>query len=123
MGMICSEDELGLGDSHEGIMVLPNDTVVGTLASDYFNVENDTVLEIGLTPNRSDAMGHIGVARDLKAVLNNNGSKLEMCLPKVDDFKVNNTDFSVSVEVEDSKLCPRYSGVSISGVKISESPV
>ena len=64
MGMICSEDELGLGDSHEGIMVLPNDTVVGTLKlSDYFNVENDTVLEIGLTPNRSDAMGHIGVKR------------------------------------------------------------
>ena len=123
MGMICSEDEVGLGDSHEGIMVLPNDTVVGTLASDYFNVENDTVLEIGLTPNRSDAMGHIGVARDLKAVLNHNGFKLEMCLPKVDDFKVNNTDFSVSVEVEDSKLCPRYSGVSISGVKISDSPV
>ena len=123
MGMICSEDELGLGDSHEGIMVLPNDTVVGTLASDYFNVENDIVLEIGLTPNRSDAMGHIGVARDLKAVLNHNGSKLEMCLPKVDDFKVNNTDFSVSVEVEDSELCPRYSGVSISGVKISDSQV
>ena len=90
--------KLSLGESHEGIMVLPNDTVVGTLASDYFNVENDTVIEIGLTPNRSDAMGHIGVARDLKAVLNHKGSKLEMCLPKVDDFKVNNTDFSVSVK-------------------------
>ena len=94
MGMICSENELSLGDSHEGIMLLPNDTIVGTLASDYFNIENDTVIEIGLTPNRSDAMGHIGVARDLKAVLNHRGSKLEMCLPKVDDFKVNNTDLS-----------------------------
>ena len=123
MGMICSEDELSLGESHEGIMILPNDAEVGTLASDYFNVENDTVLEIGLTPNRSDAMGHIGVARDLKAVLNHKGSKLEMCLPKVDDFKVDNTDYSISVIVEDSELCPRYSGVSISGVKIDDSPV
>ena len=123
MGMICSEDELSLGESHEGIMILPNDAEVGTLASDYFNVENDTVLEIGLTPNRSDAMGHIGVARDLKAVLNHKGSKLEMCLPKVDDFKVDNTDYSISVIVEDSELCPRYSGVSISSVKIDDSPV
>ena len=123
MGMICSEDELSLGESHEGIMILPNDAEVGTLASDYFNVENDTVLEIGLTPNRSDAMGHIGVARDLKAVLNHKGSKLEMCLPKVEDFKVDNTDYSISVTVEDSELCPRYSGVSISSVKIDDSPV
>ena len=123
MGMICSEDELNLGESHEGIMILPNDAEVGTLASDYFNVDNDTVLEIGLTPNRSDAMGHIGVARDLKAVLNHKGSKLEMCLPKVEDFKVDNTDYSISVTVEDSELCPRYSGVSISSVKIDDSPV
>ena len=121
-GMICGEDELGLGDVTDGIMVLPDKVEVGTLASDYFNIENDTVLEIGLTPNRSDAMGHIGVARDLKAVLNHKGSELEMCLPKVDDFKVNNTDVSISVEVEDPELCPRYSGVSISGIKISESP-
>jgi len=121
-GMICGEDELGLGDVTDGIMVLPDKLEVGTLASDYFNIENDTVLEIGLTPNRSDAMGHIGVARDLKAVLNHRGSELEICLPKVDDFKVDNTDVSISVEVEDPELCPRYSGVSISGIKISESP-
>ena len=121
-GMICGEDELGLGDVTDGIMVLPDKAKVGILASDYFNIENDTVLEIGLTPNRSDAMGHIGVARDLKAVLNYKGSELEICLPKVDDFKVNNTDLSISVEVEDSDLCPRYSAVSISGIKISDSP-
>ena len=121
-GMICGEDELGLGDVTDGIMVLPSEVEVGTLASDYFNIENDTVFEIGLTPNRSDAMGHIGVARDLKTVLNYNGSKLEMCLPTVKNFKVDNSNLSISVEVENSELCPRYSGVSISGVKISESP-
>ncbi|MBT5859043.1 MAG: phenylalanine--tRNA ligase subunit beta [Flavobacteriales bacterium] len=121
-GMICGEDELGLGDVTDGIMVLPSEVEVGTLASDYFNIENDTVFEIGLTPNRSDAMGHIGVARDLKTVLNYNGSELEMCLPTVKNFKVDNSNLSISVEVENSELCPRYSGVSISGVKISASP-
>ena len=122
MGMICAEDELGLGESHDGIMVLPNEVEVGTLASDYFKIENDTVFEIGLTPNRSDAMGHFGVARDLKTVLNHNGSALEMCLPTVKNFKVDTNNLSISVEVENSELCPRYSGVSISGVKIEDSP-
>ena len=122
MGMICAEDELGLGSSHDGIMVLPNELEVGTLASDYFKIENDTVFEIGLTPNRSDAMGHFGVARDLKTVLNHNGSKLEMCLPSLKKFKTDNNNLSISVEVENSELCPRYSGVSISGIKIEPSP-
>ena len=122
MGMICAEDELGLGSSHDGIMVLDSDAKVGTLASNYFNIENDIVFEIGLTPNRSDAMGHFGVARDLKTVLNHNGSKLDMCLPTVKNFKVDNTNLSISVEVENFQLCPRYSGVSISGVKIEDSP-
>ena len=122
MGMICAEDELGLGVSHDGIMVLPNEVEVGTLASDYFKIENDTVFEIGLTPNRSDAMGHFGVARDLKTVLNHNGSELEMCLPNLKHFKTDNNNFSISVEVENSELCPRYSGVSISGIKIEPSP-
>lgn len=122
MGMICAEDELGLGSSHDGIMVLPNELEVGTLASDYFKIENDTVFEIGLTPNRSDAMGHFGVARDLKTVLNHNGSELEMCLPNLKQFKTDNNNLSISVEVENSELCPRYSGVSISGIKIEPSP-
>ena len=122
MGMICGEDELGLGNVTNGIMVLDDNVKVGTLASEYFKVENDTIFEIGLTPNRSDAMGHFGVARDLKTVLNHNGSKLEMCLPTVKNFKVDNTNLSISVEVENSQLCPRYSGVSISGVKIEKSP-
>ena len=122
MGMICAEDELGLGSSHDGIMVLPNEVEVGTLASDYFKIENDTVFEIGLTPNRSDAMGHFGVARDLKTVLNHNGSELEMCLPNLKHFKTDNINLSISVEVENSELCPRYSGVSISGIKIEPSP-
>jgi len=121
-GMICGEDELGLGNVTDGIMVLDDNVKVGTLASEYFKVENDTIFEIGLTPNRSDAMGHFGVARDLKTVLNHNGSKLEMCLPTVKNFKVDNTNLSISVEVENSQLCPRYSGVSISGVKIEKSP-
>ncbi len=122
MGMICAEDELGLGASHDGIMVLPNEVEVGTLASDYFKIENDTVFEIGLTPNRSDAMGHFGVARDLKTVLNHNGSELEMCLPNLKHFKTDNNNLSISVEVENSELCPRYSGVSISEIKIEPSP-
>ncbi len=122
MGMICAEDELGLGSSHDGIMVLPNELEVGTLASDYFKIENDTVFEIGLTPNRSDAMGHFGVARDLKTVLNHNGSELEMCLPNLKQFKTDNNNLSISVEVENSELCPRYSAVSISGIKIEPSP-
>ena len=122
MGMICAEDELGLGASHDGIMVLPNEVEVGTLASDYFKIENDTVFEIGLTPNRSDAMGHFGVARDLKTVLNHNGSELEMCLPTLKHFKTDNNNLSISVEVENSELCPRYSAVSISGIKIEPSP-
>ena len=122
MGMICAEDELGLGSSHDGIMVLPNEVEVGTLASDYFKIENDTVFEIGLTPNRSDAMGHFGVARDLKTVLNHNGSELEMCLPTLKHFKTDNINLSISVEVENSELCPRYSGVSINGIKIEPSP-
>ena len=122
MGMICAEDELGLGASHDGIMVLRNEVEVGTLASDYFKIENDTVFEIGLTPNRSDAMGHFGVARDLKTVLNHNGSELEMCLPTLKHFKTDNINLSISVEVENSELCPRYSGVSISGIKIEPSP-
>jgi phenylalanyl-tRNA synthetase beta chain len=120
-GMICAEDEIGLGVGHDGIMVLEASTAVGTLAKDYFKIEDDYELEIGLTPNRADATGHIGVARDLVAVL---GQKQEINLvkPSVDDFKVDNTDLNITVEVENTELCPRYSGVTISGLEVKDSP-
>ena len=123
-GMICAEDELGLGTSHDGIMVLPDDIKVGIKASDYFNIEEDYIYEIGLTPNRSDATSHIGSARDLVAGLNQfyNTRKYSLNLPSIDDFKVDNTDLDIEVIVEDTEACPRYSGVSISGIKVGESP-
>mgnify|MGYP001485782660 CR=1 FL=1 len=122
MGMICSEKELNLGSDDDGIMVLTDDAKAGMLASEYFKLESDIIFDIGLTPNRSDAMGHIGVARDLLTVLNHKGHKLQMCRPSVEEFKIANTNKSIVIEVNDSKLCPRYSGVSISGVKVSTSP-
>ena len=121
-GMICGADELGIGEPTGGIMVLDTKAKVGMPASTYFQLESDTVFEIGLTPNRSDAMGHIGVARDLLTALNHKGSKLQMCRPSVDGFKVANTSKTITVEVKDTELCPRYSGLSISGIKVADSP-
>jgi phenylalanyl-tRNA synthetase beta chain len=121
-GMICAEDELGLGEGHDGIMVLDTAAKVGTPASEYFKIENDTVFEIGLTPNRSDAMSHLGVARDLMTVLKLKGEKVAVERPSVDSFQVNNTDLSIAIEVKDSAACPRYAGVSISGIKVAPSP-
>ena len=121
-GMICGADEIGLGEETDGIMVLDSSAKSGTLASEYFQLKSDIVFIIGLTPNRSDAMGHIGVARDLMTVLNYKGNKLEMCLPSVDAFKTFSDKKNISVEIVDSKLCPRYSAVSISGIKVSPSP-
>jgi phenylalanyl-tRNA synthetase beta chain len=122
VGMICGEDELGLGGDTDGIMVLDTKAKVGMPASEYFKLESDTVFDIGLTPNRSDAMGHIGVARDLMTVLNHKGSKLQMCKPSVESFKVASTKKTITVEVKDTELCPRYSGVSISGIQVADSP-
>ena len=122
-GMICSQKELGLGDDDEGIMVLDSNAKEGVLASEYFNLKDDFIFDIGLTPNRSDAMSHIGVARDLQAFMNysfNTSNKI--CFPCVDDFKTDNNLLTISVDVEDNSLCSRYSGVSISGVKVSSSP-
>ena len=116
-GMICAEDEIGLGTSHAGIMVLDTDLSNGTPAAEYFNLTDDMVIEIGLTPNRADAASHIGVARDLKAAL-----KTSVKWPDVDNFKTDNTDNTIEVIVENTEACPRYSGVSISGVKVTESP-
>ena len=121
-GMICSESELGLGESHDGIMVLDENAEVGIKAKDYFKIETDTVFEIGLTPNRSDAMGHIGVARDLLTSLNYRGEKLQMCKPSVKEFKEINKKSSISVEVKDYDLCPRYSFLTLSNVQVTNSP-
>lgn len=123
VGMICAEDEIGLGHSHDGILVLPQDVEVGTLAADYFKVERDYVFEIGLTPNRSDATSHIGVARDLVAALRTRKKEnLRLTYPKVENFIVNNNSLPITVEVLDTENCPRYTGISISGIKVEESP-
>ena len=123
-GMICAEDELQLGNDHNGIMVLPDDYEVGRPASFYFPVEEDYTIEIGLTANRSDATSHIGSARDLVAALNQreNTTQYHLVIPSVDEFKVENTNNNIDVVVENTAACPRYSGVTVSGVKVGESP-
>jgi phenylalanyl-tRNA synthetase, beta subunit, non-spirochete bacterial len=123
-GMICAEDELQLGAAHDGIMILPEDFEVGKPASFYFPVENDYTIEIGLTANRSDATSHIGSARDLVAALNHRErtDKYHLITPSVDGFVIENNDNDIEVVVEDTKACPRYSGLTISGVKVAESP-
>lgn len=116
-GMICAEDEIGLGQSHDGIMVLDTALPTGTPAADFFNIKTDTVLEIGLTPNRADAASHIGVARDLKALL-----KREVKWPEVSEFAVDDESRTIKVTVENTAAAPRYSGLTISGITVSESP-
>ena len=120
-GMICAEDEIGVGTSHDGIMVLPDTVKVGTPASEYFNIKDDYIFEIGLTPNRIDAASHYGVARDLAAYLNVNGS-VKLQKPSVEKFALSNTQTNLKVVVDRPDLCPRYSGVVISGIKVKESP-
>jgi len=123
-GMICAEDEIGLGDSHDGIMVLPDEAVAGTPASLYFGIEEDFVFEIGLTPNRSDATSHIGVARDLMAALNfrEGKPKYSMHTPEVKRVVQHDSSLDIGVVVDDPQACPRYSGVTISGIRVAESP-
>lgn len=116
-GMICAEDEIGLGTSHEGIMVLETSLPVGTPLAKYFNIENDFIFVIGLTPNRADAASHIGVARDLAVLLNEKVIK-----PSVDNFKIDNQNLPFEVIIENKEACLRYSGVSISGIKVDNSP-
>lgn len=120
-GMICAEDEMGLGTSHEGILVLDDNAVVGTPAAEHFQLKTDTVFEIGLTPNRIDAGSHYGVARDLAAFFNQTG-KVELKKPDVSAFKEGDNSYKVDVKVEDHIACPRYTGVTIKGVTIAESP-
>ncbi|NOY37913.1 MAG: phenylalanine--tRNA ligase subunit beta [Chlorobi bacterium] len=121
-GMICAEDELGLGDSHDGIMVLDPDTPTGIPAADYFKVETDTVFEIGLTPNRIDAASHIGVARDLAAYLNQEKDCCSVHWPSTEPFSPDNDDLPVEVIVENADACPRYSGITMNNVKPGPSP-
>ena len=121
-GMICAEDELGLGSSHDGIRIFDSKIKAGTLAADIFNIENDQVFEIGLTPNRADAMSHFGVARDLKAGLIQQEINLELITPSLSAFHVDNRALKIDVDVQDKLKSPRYCGVTISDLKIEESP-
>ena len=122
-GMICAEDELGIGTSHDGILVLDPQALPGTPAAEYFQLENDYQIEIGLTPNRADAMGHIGVARDLKAYLNfHNAQNLVLQLPDISAFSVDNQDLQIAVSVENTDACPLYCGVSLTHVSVKPSP-
>lgn len=128
-GMICAEDELGLGPSHDGILVLKSDALVGTPAADYFNIFEDHVFTIGLTPNRSDAASHIGVARDLVAIINNASSpepvslvRKEVKLPDISGFKPDSNTRNIPINIQDPLACPRYSGLTMSGVSVRESP-
>lgn len=123
-GMICAEDEIGLGSSHDGILVLPENATIGMKAADYFQPYEDIIYEIGLTPNRMDAMSHWGVARDVCAYLSHHDKKeLRPRIPNSINLKPENISLPVSVTIENEKACPRYSGVSISGVSIKESPL
>lgn len=121
-GMICAEDEIGLGASHEGIMVLDPSAKVGTPAKEYFKLEEDHIFEIGLTPNRADAASHVGVARDIVAILQNRDVEARLDLPNVHHFEAANTARTIDVVVEDPLACPRYSGLTISNVTVQESP-
>lgn len=121
-GMICAEDEIGIGNSHDGIIVLPADAVPGTPAKDYYNIKSDYLLEVDITPNRADGSSHYGVARDLYAYLVQNGHKAVLHKPAVDAFAIDNTDLDIRVIVENKEACPRYAGVSVKGVTVKESP-
>jgi len=121
-GMICAEDELGLGKGHDGIMVLDESLNPGTPCADVFNIETDYVFEIGLTPNRADAMSHFGVARDLRAGLIQQGTNLELISPSVSNFHVDERTLKIDIDIEDKNLVPRYCGITITDVEVKESP-
>ena len=121
-GMICAEDEIGIGQSHDGIIVLPEDAVPGMKAADYYHLESDFLIEVDITPNRSDACSHYGVARDLYAWLVQNGYKTSLHRPSDEAFKVDNNDLPIHVTVENNEACPRYAAVSLKNCKVAESP-
>ena len=121
-GMICAEDEIGVGKDHNGIIVLPQDTKPGTSAAEYYNLESDYVIEIDITPNRADACSHYGAARDLYAWLVRNGYETSIHRPSVDDFKIDNEDLNINIEVENSEACPRYCAITVKDCEVKESP-
>ena len=126
-GMICAEDELGIGTSHSGIMVLDSEVIPGTPAKDYFKVEEDTIFEIGLTPNRSDATSHFGVARDLVAVMNcmpgiENEANASLKYPLTENVDLTKDEQKFRIIIEDPEACPRYTGLAFSGITVKESP-
>jgi len=122
LGMLCAQDEIGIGTSHDGIIVLPADVQVGTLAKDYYGIKSDYLLEVDITPNRVDAASHFGVARDLAAFFALKDKSVQLTRPSVDAFAVQNTNLTIPVVVDNTDACPRYSGVTISGVTVTESP-
>ena len=122
LGMICAEDEIGVGSSHDGIMVLPSDTPVGMPAKEYFHIEDDYLIEVDITPNRNDGASHYGVARDLYAYYRAHGQDIALTKPSVEAFAVQSKSLPIQVSVENTNACPRYSGVSIEGVTVKESP-
>ena len=121
-GMICAEDEIGVGTSHEGIIVLPEEAVVGTPAATYYNLQSDWLIEVDITPNRADACSHYGVARDLHAWMIQNGKPTSLKRPGVEAFKVDNHDLPIEVKVEQTEACPRYAVVSLKNCEVKESP-
>lgn len=121
-GMICAEDEIGVGTDHSGIIVLPDSAVVGTPAKEYYNVKSDYVLEVDITPNRVDATSHYGVARDLAAYLKQHGKPAELKRPSVDNFQIDVDPPAITIEVQNTEACPRYSGITIKNVTVKESP-
>ena len=121
-GMICAEDEIGIGTDHSGIIVLPDDAVVGTPAAQYYNIESDYIIEVDITPNRADACSHYGVDRDLYAWLVQNGYNTRLKRPSCEDFVVDDETLPISVKVENTEACPRYCAVSLTGCQVKESP-
>jgi len=121
-GMICAEDEIGIGTDHSGIIVLPDEAVVGTPASDYYHLESDFVIEVDITPNRADACSHYGVARDLYAWLLQNGYETSLHRPSCDDFVVDDESLPIDIRIENDEACPRYCGVTLTGCEVKESP-
>lgn len=122
LGMICAEDEIGVGESHDGIIVLPEDTPIGMKAADYYGIKSDYVIEVDITPNRSDACSHYGVARDFYAWLVRNGKQTQLHKMDVSAFSVDSHDLDIDVEVQNAEACPRYCAVTIKGCEVKESP-
>ena len=121
-GMLCAEDEIGIGNDHSGIIVLPQEAKVGTPAAEYYHVESDWLIEVDITPNRADACSHYGVARDLYAWLVQNGYKTSLHRPDCEKFKVDDESLPISISIDDPNLCPRYVGVTLTGCEVKESP-